>query len=105
MCAKSNTIRVCPKTDHAVSTYNMSVWKLTKGSLFSSNTKHLYIKYNILIYMADDRISMPVSSAGLTRYFDEYKSKIQFQPIQVIILSVLVILITIALHVFGKGLL
>lgn len=55
--------------------------------------------------MADNRISMPSGSAGLTRYFDEYTSKIEFKPIHVVILAAIVMLITIALHVFGDKLL
>jgi preprotein translocase subunit Sec61beta len=48
--------------------------------------------------MADDRITMPTSSAGITRYFDDYKSKIEFKPAHVIVLTVLVIIIEIVLN-------
>ncbi|MBW2973229.1 preprotein translocase subunit Sec61beta [Candidatus Woesearchaeota archaeon] len=55
--------------------------------------------------MADKKVHMPTSTAGLTRYFEDYKSKLEFKPGHVIILSVLVILITIILHIYGNSLL
>ncbi|MBN2458811.1 preprotein translocase subunit Sec61beta [Candidatus Woesearchaeota archaeon] len=48
-----------------------------------------------------DKIQMPSSGAGITRYFDDYKSKIEFRPEHVIIMVVLVIIIVIALHLSG----
>ncbi len=48
-----------------------------------------------------DKIQMPSSGAGITRYFDDYKSKIEFKPEHVIILVVLVIIIVIVLHLTG----
>ncbi len=54
--------------------------------------------------MASDKISMPSSTAGITRYFDDYKSKLEFKPGHVIILIVAIIIIEILLHTFGKGL-
>ena len=55
--------------------------------------------------MAKERISMPSSTAGITRYFDDYKSKIEFKPGHVIVLSILIIAIVILLHMFGGSLL
>lgn len=48
--------------------------------------------------MSDDKISMPSTQAGLTRYFDDYKSKIQFKPQHILILAVIIILIEVFLH-------
>jgi len=48
--------------------------------------------------MAQDKINMPSSMAGLTRYFDDYKSKIELKPEHVIALIVVVILIEIVLN-------
>jgi preprotein translocase subunit Sec61beta len=48
-----------------------------------------------------DKIQMPSSGAGIMRYFDDYKSKIEFKPEHVIIMVVLVIIIVIALHLSG----
>ena len=48
---------------------------------------------------------MPTSTAGLTRYFEDYKSKLEFKPGTVIILAVLVVLVTIILHIYGNSLL
>jgi preprotein translocase subunit Sec61beta len=47
----------------------------------------------------DDKISMPTSGAGITRYFDDYKSKIELKPAHVIILTILVIIMEILLNV------
>ena len=54
--------------------------------------------------MAQDKITMPTSTAGLTRYFDDYKSKIEIKPGHVIILIVIVLILEIVLHIWGKGL-
>ena len=45
-----------------------------------------------------DRIRMPSSGGGLVRYFDDYKSKIEFRPHYVIVLIILVIIIEFMLH-------
>ena len=55
--------------------------------------------------MAKDKISMPSSTAGITRYFDEYKSKLRFKPAHVIILSIIVMIIIILLHQYGISML
>jgi len=48
-----------------------------------------------------DKISMPSSGAGITRYFDDYRSKIEFKPEYVVVLSIIVIIIVIMLHMSG----
>jgi len=53
--------------------------------------------------MADDKISMPSSMAGITRYFDDYKSKIELKPEHVVALIILVIVIEILLNWQGYG--
>ncbi|MFH1053307.1 MAG: preprotein translocase subunit Sec61beta [Candidatus Woesearchaeota archaeon] len=53
--------------------------------------------------MARDKVSMPSSMGGLVRYFDEYKSKIQFKPGHIIVLIIIVIIIEIVLHLYGKA--
>lgn len=55
--------------------------------------------------MADNRISMPSTQGGLVRYFEDYKSKIEFKPGHIIILVVIVILIEVFLHLQGMALL
>ena len=49
----------------------------------------------------DNRIQMPSGIGGLVRYFDEYKSKIEFKPGNILILTVLVIIIVLILHSQG----
>jgi len=55
--------------------------------------------------MADEKVMMPTSTAGLTRYFDDYKSKIEFSPGQIIVLTVIVMVITLVLHLYGNRIL
>ena len=43
--------------------------------------------------MSQDKIQMPSSMAGITRYFDDYRSKIEMSPEHVIALIVIVIVI------------
>ena len=50
--------------------------------------------------MANDKVSMPSGMGGLVRYFDDYRSKIEFKPGHIVVLTVLIILIMIFLHVF-----
>ncbi|MBN1502691.1 preprotein translocase subunit Sec61beta [Candidatus Woesearchaeota archaeon] len=52
-----------------------------------------------------DKIRMPSGGAGLTRYFDEYKSKFEFQPGHVIVLIVILIIFVTLLHLYGYSLL
>lgn len=53
--------------------------------------------------MAQDKISMPSSMAGLTRYFDDYKSKIELKPEHVIVLIIVVIIIEVLLNWQGAA--
>ena len=55
--------------------------------------------------MAKDKTRMPMSTAGITTYFEEYQSKIEIKPGYVIIFSILTILVVAALHLWGSGLL
>ena len=48
--------------------------------------------------MSDEKIRMPSGTGGLVRYFDEYKSKIEFKPGLIILFVIIVILIEIILH-------
>ncbi|MEM4239734.1 MAG: preprotein translocase subunit Sec61beta [Candidatus Woesearchaeota archaeon] len=56
--------------------------------------------------MADkNRVSMPASTAGLTRYFEDYRSRIEIKPAYVIVMAVAVMLIIILLNAYGSTLL
>jgi len=56
--------------------------------------------------MADkNRVSMPASTAGLTRYFEDYRSKIEIKPAYIIVLAVAVMLAIILLNAYGSALL
>ncbi|RME52390.1 preprotein translocase subunit Sec61beta [Candidatus Woesearchaeota archaeon] len=46
-----------------------------------------------------DKIAMPSSGAGITRYFDEIKSRYELKPEHVMVLCIIVVLIVISLHV------
>jgi len=54
--------------------------------------------------MAQDKVTMPSGIGGLVRYFDEYKSKIQFKPGHIIIFCIVVMLIMIVLYAYGNAL-
>ncbi|MEK6932721.1 MAG: preprotein translocase subunit Sec61beta [Nanoarchaeota archaeon] len=49
--------------------------------------------------MADNKINMPSGMGGLVRYFDDYKSKIEFKPEHVVAAVVIVIIAEILLNV------
>ena len=53
--------------------------------------------------MANDKIQMPSSTAGITRYFDDYKSFLSFPPHLVIVLSIFVIFVVIFMNVYVAG--
>ncbi len=56
--------------------------------------------------MADkNRVSMPASTAGLTRYFEDYRSKIEIRPAYIIVMAVVVMLIIVLLNAYGSALL
>ncbi len=56
--------------------------------------------------MADkNRVSMPASTAGLTRYFEDYRSKIEIKPAYIIVMAVIVMLIIVLLNAYGSALL
>ena len=42
--------------------------------------------------MADNRIQLPQSGGGLVRYFEDYKSKIEFSPWTIIIFILVIII-------------
>jgi len=48
--------------------------------------------------MADDKIRLPSSGGGLVRYFEDYKSKIEFKPHYVLAFIILVIVIELVLY-------
>ena len=49
----------------------------------------------------DNKIHMPSGQGGLTRYFDEYKTSIEFSPNAVIIISIVIMVIVLLLHQYG----
>ena len=48
-----------------------------------------------------NKIQLPSGMGGLTRYFDDYTSKVEMKPGHVIILSIVVIILIIFLHMQG----
>lgn len=51
--------------------------------------------------MADNKIQLPQSGGGLVRYFEDYKSKIEFSPITVIVIIAIVIVLELVLRKFN----
>jgi preprotein translocase subunit Sec61beta len=56
-----------------------------------------------IINMSNDKINMPSGMGGLVRYFDEYRSKIEFKPGHIVILCIIVVIIIIGLHIWGRN--
>jgi len=52
----------------------------------------------------DDKIQMPSSGAGITRYFGEFKSKFSIQPTHVIVIAIIAGILVLLLHKFGPAL-
>ncbi|MCK4550742.1 MAG: preprotein translocase subunit Sec61beta [Candidatus Aenigmarchaeota archaeon] len=50
--------------------------------------------------MAKEKTSMPQSTAGLVRYFDEYKEAIQIPPQAIVGLCVGIIVISVFMRIF-----
>ncbi|MBU3940775.1 MAG: preprotein translocase subunit Sec61beta [Nanoarchaeota archaeon] len=50
-----------------------------------------------------EKIQMPSGMGGLVRYFDDYKSKIEFKPIIVIVMIIVAIILEIILHRMGNS--
>lgn len=67
-------------------------WGLTEGSLHALNST---------FKMADKKVRMPATTAGITQFFDDYKSNLEFQPGHVIVLAVIIMIIVILLQIYG----
>ena len=50
--------------------------------------------------MSDDRIQMPSSGGGIVRYFDDYRSKIEFGPKVVVGMIIVVMVVELIIHFF-----
>lgn len=48
-----------------------------------------------------EKIQLPSGQGGLVRYFEDYKSKIEFKPGYVVFFIIIVIVIEILLHLKG----
>ena len=53
--------------------------------------------------MAEDKIQMPSGMGGLVRYFDDYQSKLEFKPVILVVVILLVVAVELAFHykIFG----
>lgn len=52
--------------------------------------------------MAKNQMRMPSGTAGITQYYDEYKSALSIRPEHVIVLTALVGILVIAMHLIGR---
>jgi preprotein translocase subunit Sec61beta len=52
-----------------------------------------------------NKVNLPSGMGGLTRYFDDYTSKIEMKPGHVIVLAAIVMILVIFLHIQGFSLL
>ena len=80
---------------------------MLKRSIVAFATQGSYKRWLIcirpLIIMAQDRINLPSSGAGITRYFEDFKSKISVKPQIVIVIIAVVIILEIILHMYGNA--
>lgn len=53
--------------------------------------------------MAQEKLRMPMSTAGITSFHEEYRSKIEFKPGHVVVMCILVMLIVIVFQMWGAG--
>ncbi len=51
-----------------------------------------------------DKVRMPSSTAGITQYWDEVKTKITLKPEYVVILAILIIILELLLQTYGMQL-
>jgi preprotein translocase subunit Sec61beta len=51
----------------------------------------------------DDKFNMPMSGAGITRYFDDFKSKFQIKPLTVVAIIIVVIIVVLLLYTMGNS--
>ncbi len=49
-----------------------------------------------------DRIRMPASTAGITQYWDDVKTRIEMKPEHVIVLAVIIIIVELLLQAYGS---
>lgn len=53
--------------------------------------------------MAKDKISMPSTTAGITRYFEDYESKIKFKPGHIIVIILIIIILIVILQSLAQN--
>ncbi|MEM1535002.1 MAG: preprotein translocase subunit Sec61beta [Candidatus Pacearchaeota archaeon] len=51
--------------------------------------------------MAEEKVMLPPSFGGLTRYFEEYKSRIEIKPTLLILIIIIFIILELLLNIFG----
>lgn len=49
----------------------------------------------------DNKVRMPSSTAGITQYFDEVKSKFTLRPEYVVALAVIIVILEMLLQLYG----
>jgi len=49
----------------------------------------------------DNKIRLPSGQGGITRYFDEYSSKVLLSPMTVMVMAIVLMILIILLHYFG----
>lgn len=53
--------------------------------------------------MAKDNMRMPMSTAGINSFSDEYGSKFVLKPGHIVVMVVVVMLVVVALHLWASG--
>jgi len=52
----------------------------------------------------DEKMRMPASTAGITQYWDDVKTRVELRPEYVIVIAILIIALELLLQAYGKGL-
>jgi preprotein translocase subunit Sec61beta len=53
----------------------------------------------------NNQVNMPMSGAGITRYFKDSQSKFKIKPAAVVIMLIIIISIVFILHLYGYNIL
>jgi len=51
--------------------------------------------------MADEKVMLPPSFGGLTRYYEEYKSKVEINPNRIVLIIIVFIILELVLNLFA----
>ena len=81
----------------------MNVSGFKNLTLIVNSKTFINIRLLLTIMARSNKVNLPSGMGGLTRYFDDYTSKIELKPGHVVILAVIIMLIVVFLHIQGSA--